>query len=122
MNTNENTHEITQDDLDILLICAERYIIKGGQLSPELVPGIIRRALPSLYNDTVQTLIFDLEHSLHYADSTDPLHERTGGNRPLWVKLLSSLVLEKERRQQAGLWHLPSPRSTTPITFDGGEL
>jgi hypothetical protein len=116
-----STVNVDKHDLSILLVCAARYSITGGIVAPTLVAGIVRRAMDTMDDDTLQSLIFDVEHSLHHADAKDEMRCRAGEHRPLWVDLLKTLVAEKDRRLQANKWAWPAA-TPTPIAFDGGHL
>lgn len=90
-----NSHQLEQDELGTLCICAERYAIGRRTYMPSLICGIIQSLVSELSDRDIYVLVNDIESQ----------RDRAGGlgdefDKIEWMRLCDALKAEQERRKE----------------------
>lgn len=90
-----NSHQLDQDELGILCVCAERYALGRRTYMPSLICGIIQSLVSELSDKDIYVLVNDIESQ----------RDRAGGlgdecDKADWMDLLIALKREQERRKE----------------------
>lgn len=86
-----NSHQLEQDELGTLCICAERYALGRRTYIVSSVCGIISSLVFELSDKDIYVLIQDIEEPFGgYGDECDKFE---------WMKLLEFLRMEREARR-----------------------
>lgn len=86
-----NSHQLEQDELGTLCICAERYALGRRTYMPREICGIIQSLVSELSDKDICVLIKDLECPyVDHGDECDKIE---------WMNLLEFLRMEMEARR-----------------------